>query len=149
MSEPKDNTTATESSSRCSSADPCDPHLNLAACFIHRVFADYGHTWGGKLPSTSEIAEFVAKQVDLMRQGNMDRRSLGGIMFARDPLTNIVEIGASITHHFPEVRNMVLEDGIPMVKWGYGDCPFCNERDELFWVDGDRDTLQCGTCLDG
>lgn len=107
MNKPKDNTTATECSSRCSSADPCDPHLDLAACFIRRVFSDYGRTWAGKLPSTDEIAGFVAEQVDLMRRGDLSDRSLGGIMFVRDPLTDIVEIGVSITHHFVDANKMV------------------------------------------
>lgn len=131
-------------SRRCSSADPNDPHLALAAAFIRRVFVDCGHTWACKVPSVNEIAEFMAKEINLMRRGNLTHRSLGGIMFCRDTLTNIVEIGTSVTHHFPDIREMV-----PMVKWGYGDCPFCSEKDELFWVDGDRSTLQCGTCIDG
>jgi hypothetical protein len=94
-------------SRHCSSADANDPHLALAACFIHRVFSDYGHEWGGKLPSQRKIAKFVAEQINLMRRGKMSERSFGGLMFCRDPLTEIVEVGVSITHHFPDDGNMV------------------------------------------
>lgn len=94
-------------SRNCSSADPLDPHLALAALFVYRIFSECGHTWGGKQPSASKIAEFIAEQIDLMRRGNLSNRNLGGIMFHRDPLTDIVEFGVSITHHFSDSSNMV------------------------------------------
>ncbi len=65
-------------SRRCSSADPRDPHLALAALFVYRIFSECGHTWGGKPPTATEIAEFIAEQIDLMRRGSLPSRRLGG-----------------------------------------------------------------------
>lgn len=86
-------------SSDCSSAfHDSDLVIQLAATIIYRVFMDLGQTWAGSLPKVHEIAKEVADTANMMDQGKCVNRSFGRLMYYRDPLNGMVEVGVSVGH---------------------------------------------------
>lgn len=77
-----------------------DPHLLLAASVIHKFFKEYGQLWADESISVEQIAGHLAREINVVRQGNLPARSLGGIMLINHQ--DHVEIGVQVTAWFPD-----------------------------------------------
>lgn len=85
--------------SDCSTAfHDSDPIVQLVATVVYRMFAELGQTWAGKQPKVSEIVKEIADTANMMNCGKCVNRSFGRLMYYRDPLNGMVEVGVSIGH---------------------------------------------------
>lgn len=85
--------------SNCSTAfHKSDPVIQMVATIVFRMFSDLGQTWAGSQPKVCDIAKEIADTANMMDRGKCINRSFGGLMYYRDPLNGMVEIGVRIGH---------------------------------------------------
>jgi hypothetical protein len=98
MTKPKDATEDFDAFDCSTAFHDSDPVIHLAATIIYRMFKDVGQTWAGTQPTVDDIAKEIAKTANMMDQGKCLNRSFGRLMYYRDPLNGMVEVGVSIGH---------------------------------------------------